>query len=313
MAKLNGPLFSLSASGSIDKELTYSARRAVRQVRFQKKQKDVASTDRVIHRGRFVEAVTKWNSLTAGEKQSWNNFIKGKVAPPAELSEYALWHMNEASGINAADSSGNGRNGTTVNGPSFVPAKLNNGIRLNPDGNNEQSIDFGNIANFEKTQAFSVSVWLYGNTGYNMLPVIGNGNDWFGGAGWLLNVAKVGTWFGSRWSIGSPLGIIIIEHYGEPCAAGWIHIVVTYDGSGDRTGLKVFLDNVDITPTGYKPWGDDSLLGSSLTTRNLFIGYCALIGFTNSLLDEGRIYTKELTIAEIATLWNNGNGTENPL
>lgn len=77
MVKLNGPLLSLNAGGSIAKELTYSQRRSGSQVRFQKKQADVTTTDRTTQRGYFIEAYGKWNTLNANEQAQWNTFNKG--------------------------------------------------------------------------------------------------------------------------------------------------------------------------------------------------------------------------------------------
>jgi len=68
MPKLTGPLLSLKASGSIAKNLTFSERKSGSQVRFQKKQKDVLTSDRVEHRARFLEAAAAWNALFEEEK-----------------------------------------------------------------------------------------------------------------------------------------------------------------------------------------------------------------------------------------------------
>jgi len=75
MAKLKGPLMGESASGSVGEELTYSKRQSGNQVRFQKKQADVITTDRTTQRAYFIEAIEKWNSLTDEQQQEWNDFI----------------------------------------------------------------------------------------------------------------------------------------------------------------------------------------------------------------------------------------------
>jgi len=71
VVKLVGPLFSLSAKRSIGKELTYSARRSGAQVRFQKKQADVSTPERVINRDYFKTVVRWWHLLTAAEQLEW--------------------------------------------------------------------------------------------------------------------------------------------------------------------------------------------------------------------------------------------------
>src|SRR3989304_9153826 len=76
------------------------------------------------------------------------------------ISPYAWYHLNETSGTAVSDSSGNGRNGTTVNSPSWVAGKLNNSIQLN---GSSQYINLGTIAPFERTSNFSIEAWIYPN------------------------------------------------------------------------------------------------------------------------------------------------------
>jgi len=75
MAKLEGPLLSHDAHGTLAGILTYSKRKIVKQVRFQRKQKDVVSTDRTTNRTFFQDGVTAWHTLTDEQKQEWNDFI----------------------------------------------------------------------------------------------------------------------------------------------------------------------------------------------------------------------------------------------
>jgi hypothetical protein len=77
MAKLSGPLLSNNAHGSISNALTFSSRKSCKQVRFQRKQKDVITTGRTTQRDFYAEACTMWNTLTANEKQQWDTFNKG--------------------------------------------------------------------------------------------------------------------------------------------------------------------------------------------------------------------------------------------
>ena len=75
MAKLFGPLFSLSAKGTIANILTFSKRKIVKQVRFQRKQKDKTTAGRTTQRGYFQEAIEKWHTLTDEQQQQWNDFV----------------------------------------------------------------------------------------------------------------------------------------------------------------------------------------------------------------------------------------------
>lgn len=60
MAKLNLPLHSLKARGTIGKYLTFSERKSGSQVRWQKKQKDVITEARINQRAKFLLARDSW-------------------------------------------------------------------------------------------------------------------------------------------------------------------------------------------------------------------------------------------------------------
>lgn len=76
MAKIEGPLLSLAASGSINSRLVYSQRPSGQQVRIQKPQVDVTTTGRTTQRNYFIEAYEQWNSLSPAEQKQWNDFVK---------------------------------------------------------------------------------------------------------------------------------------------------------------------------------------------------------------------------------------------
>ena len=77
MAKLKGPLFSNDAHGTLGGALTYSKRKIVKQVRFQKKQKDRVTPSRITQRGYFQMAVSWWNELTKPEQNEWAAIGRG--------------------------------------------------------------------------------------------------------------------------------------------------------------------------------------------------------------------------------------------
>jgi len=72
MPKVTGPLLSFSASGSVSPLLTFSIRKSGQQVRYQKKQKDVLTDDRIEARANYSAAVSAWNVLSAPEKLAYS-------------------------------------------------------------------------------------------------------------------------------------------------------------------------------------------------------------------------------------------------
>ena len=77
MAKLEGPLLSINAHGSIHTELTFSKRPSGNQVRFQGKNHDANSASQQTQRALFLEALGKWNSLTDEQQELWNAYNNG--------------------------------------------------------------------------------------------------------------------------------------------------------------------------------------------------------------------------------------------
>lgn len=75
MVKIKQPLLSAEASGSIGPRITYSKKATGQQVRIQKAQADVVTAGRTTQRNYFIEAYGKWNSLSSGEQEQWNDFI----------------------------------------------------------------------------------------------------------------------------------------------------------------------------------------------------------------------------------------------
>lgn len=213
---------------------------------------------------------------------------------------YAQWHMNESSGTNVPDSSPNGYDGTTVNmeDADWVAAKLNNGLRL--DGANEY-VNCGNIANFERTQAFSIEAWI---------KTTATGQDictrYSGGKGFISYVAAAGTIF---FTVRNAAGTNEASRYSQGTVTDglWHHVVITYDGSSLNTGIKIYLDGSDNTNTGS---GANTLSASILTTTNLIIGGRTNSGNFNGDIDEVVIYTKVLSAAEVTARYNSGSGTE---
>lgn len=74
MAKIEGPLLSMGASGSMGPRLTFSQRKSGQQVRFQRKQKDYVNTARTTQRGYFQTAAGWWGEMTDVEQAGFAGY-----------------------------------------------------------------------------------------------------------------------------------------------------------------------------------------------------------------------------------------------
>lgn len=72
MAKTSGPLFSEDAHGTVGKVLTYSKRKTVKQVRYQRKQEDVESAAQLVQRQKYKDGIAAWKALSEAEKAIYN-------------------------------------------------------------------------------------------------------------------------------------------------------------------------------------------------------------------------------------------------
>ena len=78
MAKLQGPIFSIDAHGTIGGALTYSKRAIVKQARFQRKQKDKTTAARAAIREKIKNANSDWHVLGKEIASTYDILAKGK-------------------------------------------------------------------------------------------------------------------------------------------------------------------------------------------------------------------------------------------
>lgn len=220
------------------------------------------------------------------------------------LLSYAHWHLNESAGAVAADASGNGRNGALINMESadWKPGKLNNCLEF--DGTNEE-INFGDIAGFERTDAFSLELWFKtGDVGQQdiftrMMPA-----QPF--TGWIIYMSAGAIQYFLVSSMAAA-NYIQVSTVGNLADSAWHHIIVTYDGSSTAAGIHIYIDGNDKTLTINR----DSLSASMQNAEDCRMGARDQpVNHFEGQIDEAVIYNKELSPAEVATRWNLGEGKE---
>ncbi|MBN2661595.1 MAG: LamG domain-containing protein [Tannerellaceae bacterium] len=86
---------------------------------------------------------------------------------------------------------------------------------------------------------------------------------------------------------------------------GWYHLTVTYDGSGQSLGIKIYIDGIDVT-------GADSIIGTYVAMQNtassVYIGRWSTSVSFIGYIDQTAIWAKELSPAEVALVYNSGSG-----
>ena len=214
------------------------------------------------------------------------------------------YHLNAENGINANDSSGNNYNGTLINmeNEDWKIGKINNCLEF--DGINEYVV-CGNIANFERNDKFSFESWVK-TSGKSHAHVMLSKWSTSAYRGWLFYLSSSGKSQFLLAHTSSNRGYITGSDILDDNT--WHHIIVTYDGSSNMNGVKIYVDGIFDSATVI---GDNSLTSTILNNNNCNIG--ARNGydlFFDGLIDESVIYNKELNQSEVDFRYNNGNGRE---
>jgi hypothetical protein len=198
---------------------------------------------------------------------------------------------------NATDATGT-NNGVAAASVSFgVPqGKINQGAYNN--GAFTQDINIPNSVSLNLTTAFSFSLWVYpnaGNTNTYILSKLNAGstdNDYSIIYGYTAGKVQ----FYARSTTFLTYSDLV------PTVSAWNHIVYTYDGAT----FKSYLNGANITTQATV-----QTLASASGNLHLF----SFAGSSNAFggrLDEIGIWSRALTTAEVATLYNSGTGIQYP-
>lgn len=227
--------------------------------------------------------------------------INGLAKLKENLSNvYARWHLNQTSGANVPDSSGNNRDGATINDPSWVSGKLNNAIQLN--GTN-QYINCGNIAGFDSDNNFSLECWAQWDSLASMALI---SKMQSGGLqrGYLSFVFEGSVYFLLRTSAASYMMLSTNNDTFNNNA--FHHVIITYDGSSLASGVNIYVDSINQTLNVVS----DNLNNSITNSIDCEIGSRDGVDYFEGIIDEVLIYDAVLIQEEVDYKYNAGSGHE---
>ena len=223
-------------------------------------------------------------ALVLGSVQT--GFAQG-YDPNTDPSLVGWWTFDETSGNVAGDASGNGNDGTLVGDPQWVPGRVGGALEFNGDDyvncGNDPSLtirDEITIAFWFQVEAFQTTWEAFLAKGDNSYRASRGGGD---GNGTHLGLSGTSTGGGDGY-FNAPTIIT---------GGDWHHYAGVYDGAEGR----IYIDGVlDVTSPGtgqinestYEFW----IGTNSQNTDRLLHG----------LLDDVRLYSRALTLAEIKTL-----------
>lgn len=156
--------------------------------------------------------------------------------------------------------------------------------------------------NFARWQPFTVSTWLQTPKAFERSVVFHRSRAWTDAASrgyelliedGHLTAALIHFWPGNAIRIRSV----------APLAVGqWQNVTMTYDGSSKAAGLKLWLDGKPLATEVVRDHLSRNITGGGGDTINIGQRFRD-IGFANGLIDEFRVFDRELTPIEIHHLW----------
>src|SRR5262249_20021150 len=198
----------------------------------------------------------------------------------------AAYAFDEGSGSTVADASGNGNTGTVANATWTNSGKYGGALSFN---GTSARVNVPNSASLQLSSGMTLEAWVNpAAVSSAWRDVIYKGDD-----NYYLEATSSS---GGRPAGGAIIGGSYGEAYGAAAltANSWAHLALTYDGAT----VRLYVNGTQVSSTAKS--------GGILTSTNqLQIGGDGLYGqYFNGLIDEGRIYNRALTSAEIQTDMN---------
>ena len=231
-------------------------------------------------------------------QREWEKVVTAKPAEPDVAGLVAHYELDG----NFSDVSGRYQHGRTVVGdPTFDAGRVGKAVSF--DGDTE--VSFGNVAGFDRGDAFSLAVWLKGrgNLPISVFQKIESADRRRGYEWQLDDIALVGI---QKWAArlrvriagDTPESAIEIHTRERLTLGDWYHVALTYDGSGKVTGLALYLNGAKLDTEVIS----DGLAGTIATDAPLRVGSTALGKPFVGQIDDLRLYNRVLSPQQIEDL-----------
>ena len=184
----------------------------------------------------------------------------------------------------------------------FASRSQNNSL-LFAGATHKVAIGAGTDFAFERTQAFSVSVWIKPTVVNQTATIVGKEKQTGTYRGWnffidtsaRLNVELVSDFSTSKWiwkSVGTASALK---------AGRWQHVAMTYDGSSTAAGTKLYIGGVLQTMFTASDTLDATMVDTGILP---YIGFTGA-SFKGNITDVA-VYTSELSLTQIENIYYDG-------
>jgi len=233
-----------------------------------------------------------------------NGFFGGGAAIPEDTMTRGLagyWSFDEGGGQTAFDASGNGNDGTLVNGPKWTQGK--NGGALQFDGKDDY-VKVGNNNIQGNENIISIETWFRIDQIKGYQWIVGKSPNSSGEKityPLALSVDPSGNLQARLYdNIDCVYGGGVCYAQSQISVGEWYHVIATLDTSLPSENIKLYI-NGRLVKTG-----DYNGSQNSNTQPYIFGKYGSQYYLTNGQIDEVRIYNRALTEAEVRYHYNHG-------
>ncbi len=215
---------------------------------------------------------------------------------PSNLGLVGYWPLDDASGVIASDSSGNGNTGT-ITGASWASGKRGKALDFN---GTDQHVSVTASSVLNPTTALTVSAWIKPDAVDNEWgPVVESGGNLNSGTGYFFGYYTASNSFIFEVGDGSYDSVSVLLPVGQ-----WYHVVGTYSASGN---LYLYVNGVQVGTHSH------TVASISYDSNPFTIGklaYCCATGHHfDGQIDDVRVYNRALSAADVATLYRSGQVT----
>ena len=228
----------------------------------------------------------------------WEKRLAETVAPIDGNGPMAHYELDGS----FSDISGRYQHGRTMAGdPTFDAGQIGRAATF--DGDVE--VSFGNVGGFDRTDPFSLAVWLRGR---GNLPMAGfqkfAGADKRQGFEWMFDdivLVDIQRW-AARLTVSvvgdAPAHAARVRTRERLTLGDWYHVAMSYDGSGKAAGLRLYLNGKPLATETVS----DTLAGSTRTDAPLKVGSKSPGPPYRGQIDDLRIYGRVLSPSEVEQL-----------
>jgi hypothetical protein len=197
-------------------------------------------------------------------------------------SPIGYWDLEEGSGTTANDRSTFGNTGT-ITGATYTTGKVGKGLIF--DGTDDV-INAGSASNLDDLSQLSVGMWMY-HTGGSSIKALATKTDASTANGWVFTASNLGGSYLAFSADYSTTDLSCTTGTGAFSSNVWQHVAVTWDGTATCSGVKVYVNGIQISVSGASGVGTRA----SDASNNLLFADTVSSGNTyGGILDEIKLY-----------------------